>query len=212
MLSIYFGSPGCGKTTLIAKTAKRDKSYKYIFTNVELSSITHNFLQSSDLQNLGSWTPCPNSLLLLDEAGIEYNNRKYKSMSQSTIAWFKLHRHFGVDVNVYSQSWDDVDITLRRLADRYFYLRKIGCFTLSRRVYKTVMVDDVTHQIIDGYRMERGIWLLLQPLRLFGLGNIFSGLRGWGLTFRPFYYKYFNTHSVPADVPALVGSPRSSKK
>ena len=123
MLSIYFGSPGCGKTTLIVKTAKRDKSHKFIFTNVELSSITHNFLKSSDLQTLGSWTPCSDSLLLLDEAGIEYNNRKYKSMSQSTIAWFKLHRHFGVDVNVYSQSWDDVDITLRRLADRYFYLR-----------------------------------------------------------------------------------------
>lgn len=62
MLSIYFGSPGCGKTTLIAKTAKRDKSHNFIFTNVELSSITHNLLKSSDLQTLGSWTPCPNSL------------------------------------------------------------------------------------------------------------------------------------------------------
>ena len=133
-----------------------------------------------------------------------------KERGYINIAWFKLHRHFGVDVNVYSQSWDDVDITLRRLADRYFYLRKIGPFTLSRRVYKTVMVDDTTHQIIDGYRMERGIWLLLQPLRLFGLGNIFSGLRGWGLTFRPFYYKYFDTHSVPAGVPALVGYSRLS--
>ena len=81
-------------------------------------------------------------------------------------------------------------------------MRKIGPFTLLRRVYKFVTVDENTHQIIDGYRMEKGLWLLLQPLRLLGLAYIFPQLKGWKLTFRKKYYKYFDSYAHP-DLPII---------
>lgn len=197
MIRVFFGSPGCGKTTYAVKTLKRTKQYKYRMCNFETAGLQCAFLDSDDMNTLGQWTPPPNTLLCVDEAGIEYNNRKYKTLSQSVIKWYKLHRHYGVDVDIYSQSWDDMDITLRRLAEQLWYLRRIGPWTLLRRVHKRVTVNQETEQIIDGYRMEKGIWLILQPLRLLGFGKLLPQLYGWRLCFRPFYYKYFDSWLTP---------------
>ena len=197
MIRVFFGSPGCGKTTYAVKTMKRAKRYNYLMCNFETAGLSCSFLDSADMNTLGQWTPPPNTLLCVDEAGIEYNNRKYKTLSQSVIQWYKLHRHYGVDVDIYSQSWDDMDITLRRLAEQLWYMRRVGPWTILRRVHKRVTVNQETEQIIDGYRMEKGIWLILQPLRLLGLGKLLPQLYGWRLCFRPFYYKYFDSWSTP---------------
>lgn len=200
MIRVFFGSPGCGKTTLAVKLLKKSpKLYKQSYCNFSVNGLKCPVfeLPSHALKTIGEWTLPPNSYLSVDEAGIEYNNRKFKTLSQTVIEWFKLHRHYGVDVDIFSQSWDDMDITLRRLAEQLWYLRRIGPFTIARRVYKRVTVNQETEQIIDGYRMERGLWLVLQPLRLLGLGFIFPQLKGWKLTFRPLYYKYFNSWETP---------------
>lgn len=208
MIRVFFGNPGCGKSTYIAKQcfflSKKQKPYTHIYSNVELTIPAVGYVSSIDLHTLGKWTFPKNSYFALDEAGIEYNNRNYKSLPQYTIAWFKLHRHYQVDIDVFSQSWEDMDITIRRLADQLWYMQRIGPFTFLRRVYKKVMVDDKTHQIIDGYRLESGIWMLLQPLRLLGLGFILPQLKGWKLMFRPFYYKFFDSWKTP---PTPVGVP-----
>ena len=203
MIRIYFGQPGAGKTTQICKnikTLKRKRRYDEFYCNVETKFDDVHFISSSMLKDLGEWTPRENSYFAIDEAGIEYNNRKFKTLSQSTIEWFKLHRHYKVDVDVFSQSWEDMDVTIRRLAGQLWYMRGFGRkygFTILRRVYKTCMVDENTHQIIDGFRMEKGIWVLLQPLRLLGLGFFLPQLYGWKLTIRLPYYKYFDTYSKP---------------
>lgn len=211
MIRVFFGNPGCGKTTQackMMKQAQRKRSpYEYVFCNFKLNSeydIGYS-ITTELMSTLGEWTFPPASYIAVDESSIQYNNRKYKTLPQYTIEWFKLHRHYGVNIDLFSQSWDDMDITLRRLADQLWYMRRIGPFTMLRRVYKTVMIDDNTHQIIDGYRMEKGIWLLLQPLRLLGLSFIFPQLKGWKLTFRPLYYKYFNSWDHP-DIP-IVDTP-----
>lgn len=207
MIRVFFGSPGCGKTTHAVKILRtfKKRKYKYGFCNFT-TSLPVQYLTSKDLKTLGEWTPPKGSYLSVDEAGIEYNNRKFKTMSQSVIEWYKLHRHYCVDVDIFSQSWDDMDITLRRLADQLWYLRRIGPFTLSRRVYKRVTINQETEQIIDGYRMEKGLWLILQPFRLLGLALIFPQLKGWGLTFRPFYYRYFDSWETP-DTPVRFADP-----
>lgn len=121
-----------------------------------------------------------NSYIALDEAGIEFNNRAYKTMPKHTIAWFKKHRHYGCDVDVFSQSWDDMDITIRRLANELWYMYKIGPFTLCRRVYKRLTIDKNTEQIIDGYRMANMLWIFVWFLQL---GYPFQ--KKFMLTFRP---------------------------
>lgn len=204
MIQIYFGSPGAGKTTLACRELlKARKHYQYTFANFGCKCADYDDIS---LDGLGQWTFPRNSLLCVDESGIEYNNRKFKTFSQDAIKWYKLHRHYGVDVMLLSQSWEDMDITLRRLADRLYYIRKFGPFTLIRRVYKHVMIDEKTKQIIDGYEMVSMVYLLLKPLYYLsflclGLGFfiklLFPKFQEVKLVFRPPYYKYFDTHAAP---------------
>lgn len=204
MITVYFGSPGSGKTTMaVRRLIKEHKHYTNTFANFQTSAACYDDVS---LENLGKWTFPPDSLIEIDEAGIEYNNRKFKSLPQETIKWFKLHRHYRCDVDVWSQSWDDMDITLRRLADRLYYIKRIGPFTMIRRVYKRVTVDKNTEQIIDGYKMVHMLYLLLKPLYLasflvLGLGffirAIFPAFDEISLVWRYPYYKYFDTHSAP---------------
>lgn len=189
MIRIFFGSPGCGKTTLACymfyKNSKKKKprySFQYANFQNDLS------VYVSSLEGLGSWTFPEYSYIVIDEAGIEYNSRKYKTLDQSTIAWFKLHRHYKCDVDFISQSWEDTDITIRRLADELWYIKKLGPVSLVRRVYKSVSIDENTHQIIDAYRFGKLIKRFL-PFPFYE--------KTWFLVWRPKYYKYFDTHAKP---------------
>lgn len=193
MIITYFGNPGCGKTTQIAKLLKKNqKYYKHTTANIQ-----HTVCGSwrCYLDDLGKWTFPPGSFICIDEAGIEYNNRAYKTLPKEAIRYFKTHRHYRHDIAIFSQSFEDMDITLRRLSDQYWYLRKIGPFTLQRRVFKRVMVDERTYQIIDGYTMASPLWLFVWFLQLD------RGLLPpmWKLTFRPFYYKYFDSYTMDID-------------
>lgn len=197
MIDIYFGNPGCGKTTEAVKLSlmalrkkKRFKRvYDHAFCNFEQSAPK---VKSCDLTDLGLWTFPKWSFVIMDESGIEYNNRFYKTLPKHTIQWFKLYRHYRIDLAFFSQSWEDMDVTIRRLADRLWHMRRIGPFTLIRRVYKYTMVDETTHQIIDGYKMASFLWLLVLPLQWFGIVPVH-----FRLTFRPFYYRYFDSYSTP---------------
>ena len=204
MIRTFFGSPGAGKTTMACKLAKKNrKKYKRIFCNF---SNTVPDCGTADLEDLGTWTFPNGSYIAVDEAGIEYNNRAYKALNKDTIRWFKKHRHYYCDVDVFSQSWEDMDVTIRRLSNELWYIRKLGPWTLARRVYKRVMVDKNTHQIIDGYHFASMLWLLIWPLQL---GWPFQ--KKFMLTFRPFYYKYFDSWEQD-DIPVKDFPVRNRKK
>ena len=195
MLRTFFGSPGCGKTTLAVKMALQNrKHYEHTYLNFD-----HTIPESAvaDLTYLGKWTFPDYSYIAIDEAGIEYNSRAYKALAQHTIQWYKKHRHYHCDVDVFSQSWEDMDVTLRRLSVQLWYLYRIGPFTLGRRVYKRVTVNKETEQIIDGYRMSSMLWLLIWPLQT-RFCPIFQPK--FTLTYRPKYYKYFDSYSKD-DIP-----------
>lgn len=116
--------------------------------------------------------------VIIDEAGIEFNNRNYKNFSQENIYFFKYHRHYETNVEVFSQSFEDMDITIRRLA-RQFYLVKqsiIPYFVTLRKIHRKVGIDSNTHQIIDWYDFG---------LPVIGTKRIFS----------PVLWKLFNSYS-----------------
>ena len=220
MITVYFGSPGSGKTTMAVRDIlKQQKRYNFTFANFGCKCADFDDVS---LDRLGEWTFPKGSYIAIDEAGIEYNNRKFKSLSQDTIKWFKLHRHYCCDISVWSQSWEDMDVTLRRLSDRLYYVKRMGPFTMIRRVYKRVTVNKETEQIIDGYKMVHMLYLILKPLYyasylLFGLGfllhAIFPQFDEIKLVLRAPYYKYFDTHEAPyLPVPPQFSRKPSSSK
>ncbi|MBQ8869369.1 MAG: hypothetical protein IJ027_06615 [Oscillospiraceae bacterium] len=194
MIRVFFGNIGCGKTTFACRQFyKQHKNDIKLLKKGELplydnyyANFDTTIAKKCSLEGLGQWTFPEHSYIIVDEAGITYNNRKFKSLPQETIAWFKLSRHYKCDVDFISQSWDDMDITIRRLASELWYIKKLGPFTMLRRVYKRVGIDESTHQIVDFYEFGKILPCFL-PYP-FHRDNIKIFLR------KP-YYKYFDSYS-----------------
>ena len=84
MISCYFGSPGCGKSsilTLIAQTElkriKKGKSkYKHVYTNFPCSNC-----EKIDFFNLGN-SYYHDALIILDEVTLSADSRDWKNLSK----------------------------------------------------------------------------------------------------------------------------------
>lgn len=148
-IKIYFGVPGSGKTTLAARIVLRNlKRGIPTFTNVPIKGGL--FYDSSVIGHVD----LSDAEMIIDEAGIHYNSRLYKSMPKEQIEWFKLSRHYGIrNIHIFSQSYEDMDITLRRLADEIYVVKRtlIPFLFCTRRICVKVGIDEDTHQIIDQY-------------------------------------------------------------
>lgn len=203
MIRIFWGNPGCGKTTLACKLAlKNQKRYKGTVTNFPQSVPGSSFYDS--LEQLGEWKPPRGFWCGWDESGIDFNNRAYKAMPKPCITFHKKHRHEELDIDCFSQSWEDIDVTLRRLSVELWYMIKLGPWTLCRRVYKRTGIDKSTGQIVDIYKFAHMLWLFIWPLQL---GWPFQ--KKFTLTYRPFYYKYFDSFDP---IPCPVRDPHYNSK
>ena len=90
-INIYFGVPGSGKTTLAAKIVLENlKKGIKTYSNVPIKGAL--LYSASDIGSID----ISDGEMLVDEAGIQFNNRKFKTLPQSTIEWFKLSRHYGI--------------------------------------------------------------------------------------------------------------------
>lgn len=148
-LKIYFGVPGSGKTTHAASVVYKNlKKGRKTFSNVPIKGA---YLYDS--KDLGKYD-ISNCDLIIDEASIDFNNRQFKSLPMYTIQWLKYYRHYGVrNIYVYSQSYEDMDITLRRLATELYIVRRslIPGLFVTKRIAVKIGIDENTHQVIDEY-------------------------------------------------------------
>ena len=145
---IYFGVPGSGKTTIAAYLAKKAlKKNKKVYSNVSIKG-TYEVCKA----DIGNYL-IDNGLLLIDEAGVDYNNRKFKSFTDEEVYFFKHHRHYKVDVAIFSQGYDDMDLKLRTLATRLYIVKKsiFPGFIKRKLITKRIGIDKQTSQIIDKY-------------------------------------------------------------
>lgn len=177
VLNVYFGVPGSGKTTFAAyltrwalhenpiitfcrkhenALTKRILASKYLKRRIDVYSnvpITGAY-QLDAKKDIGNYM-IENAKIIIDEAGIEYNNRSYKTFPPESIYFYKYHRHYQDSVDVFSQSYEDMDVTLRRLAQNFYVVKESlipGC-VVCRRIRRKIGVDDTTHQIMDLYKM-----------------------------------------------------------
>lgn len=191
-ITLKFGLPGCGKTTLMVHDAIKgikSKKYENIYCNVPISvpGVTH-----IDNVCIGKYN-LHDGLILIDEATIFADSREFKTFSKDKVEYFLLHRHFNVDIILYCQQWDAVDRKIRTITDRVYY------------VYKGFWTGP---WITNYYRIPYGI-IIPDPNKANGgekLGDIVQGYAKPNIIvrlfctkrlFRPKYYKYFDSWEKP---------------
>lgn len=107
-LIFVFGPKGSGKNTLLTKwSIKYNRLGYHVYSDSEIFN-TYKL----DTKWIGKYDFPKNSVLLVQEAGITWDNRNFKSFPQEVRDFFKLQRHKGVIVVLASQSFD-VDKKLR---------------------------------------------------------------------------------------------------
>lgn len=221
MIKLYFGLPGCGKTTLLALEAlraskaieadnklsrifkhyKRKCPYRHVYGNVRLEGIKHytyipyDYIGVYDIRD---------SLILIDEATIVCDSRDYKSFPRHVRDYFLLHRHYNVNIYLYTQQWDGVDKKVRVITDQVYYVYK-GIltgkwFTRCYRVPYGIIIPDKKDsteklgEIVQGYCKPSWFTRVCSP---------------W--VFRPPIYKYYDSWEAPKLKPLPSSARRLSK-
>lgn len=190
-VSLYFGLPGAGKTTMMCKImldAVKRKRYQAVYCNV------HNAIPGVtyiDNECIGRYD-LHDALICIDEATLFADNRGFKEFGKDKITYFLEHRHYNVDIVLFTQQWDGVDRKIRVITDRVYYVYKgifLGhWFTKYYRVPYGIIIPDPRKadseklgEIVQGYCKPHFLVRLLSP---------------W--LFRPRYYKYFDSWERPA--------------
>ena len=148
-----FAPPGTGKTTLAAHLVRDsfvNHGTKKVYSNVPIRGAL-----KLDFKDLGKheYRDC---VFLIDEAGIELSNRNWqKNLDDDQIYVLKKHRHYNIDIYVFSQHYNDVDNKLRELTTQILFLKKsrIPFFVHAKAVYKTM--DLVNGQFVEYYEWDK---------------------------------------------------------
>lgn len=192
-LYMCFGKKGSGKTTLMTKLCLQYKKKGWnVYCDREIPGAivfpTNEF---------GKYQFPPNSLILVDEVGLVWDNRNYKSFPEHVKVYFKYQRQYRHVVFLFSQSFD-IDKKIRDLTDHLYIVQNyFNCFSIARRVTKFLTVVHASKsaqgesKIVDDYKIDS---LLLAP---FGTVKI---------TYIPKYAKYFKSFNPP-ELPQWEGDP-----
>lgn len=145
-----FAPPGTGKTTLCAHFVRQAIiEGKKIYSNVPI-----RHAKKINLKKLG-YIDISNAILIIDEGGAELGNRNWhKNLDENNIRFLKKHRHYNVDVFVFSQTWNDVDNKLRDLTTSLYMLKKskIPFYIRARCIKKTM--DLINGQILQFFEWD----------------------------------------------------------
>lgn len=192
-LYMVFGKKGSGKTTYMCKLALKYIKLGYtVYSSVHIPGTI--YIPDIDQKLLYS-APPENSVLLIDEVGMIWDNRNYKAFRNEIRDFFKLQRHYRCIVYLFSQTFD-VDVKLRVLTDAmYLCTNFLPGISMVRRIKRTIVlvqpVADAEGRIADSLEFVP-IWM-----SLFGMNSI-------SFTYIPKYIKYFDSYAVDSK-PLLSG-------
>lgn len=179
-LYLIFGKKGSGKSTLLTKLAIQAlRSGKTVYTTEYIPG-TYQI----SIDDIGVYQFEPNSVLLVDEVGMKWDNRKYKEFKDYHRDFFKLQRHYNLTVYLFSQTFD-VDKKIRDLTDNMFLCKRVlRVFSVARKIDRTVVLNNSTAEAPSTIDEN----LTFVPFFLPGATKI---------TFIPHWTKFFDSFNVP---------------
>lgn len=144
---IYNGLPGSGKSTQLAYKAldlleqnKRLFEKKFMFGKPR-RLIVSNMKFSKEIENqygygtpesyIAYWSDLEELIeyrhvdVIIDEVATYLDSTQWKEVSLSVKRWLQQHRHFGLDIFGSTQDFKTIDISMRRLTKRAWWVRKI---------------------------------------------------------------------------------------
>lgn len=177
-LIFLFGKKGCGKSSTLCKLA-----FKYLKKGWKVYStekIPGTYLLPPE--TIGWYELAPKSVVLIDEVGLIWHSRDFKTFPREVRSWFKLQRHRKLRVYMCSQSFD-VDKSVRDLCDEMYLLTNVfNIFSYQKRILKSFDVVQATAEspstIVENLKIDS---ILLAP---------FGSRR---FTYIPKYAKYFDS-------------------
>lgn len=197
-VSLYFGLPGCGKTSLLVQLAVSESykikmgtsAYTCVVTNVPIMCEGVYFCKDFNwLEN----HYCEGALILIDEATISFDSRNYTVFARGLVRSFVLHRHTKNDIILFAQIWNRVDKTIRDICDRVYYLHKGVLFksiTYCNHIPYSILFPDPQNNsygdILMGYK-KCSFWQRVFSKRLY----------------RKYVYGYYDTYWLPDDISPL---------
>ena len=174
---IRFGKKGSGKTCDIAKLSmKAQKKGIKVYSNIEIPG---NYVFNP--KDVNKYTFEPYSLVLIDEVGLIWDNRDFKSFEKGVNEFFKYSRQSKLKIIMYSQAYNDIDLKIRLLFDRLCLMKRIGKITLIRPIVRDYGVaTDINGngQIVDTYK--------------------FASIFTWKFNYMPRYYGLFKSFNPPS--------------
>lgn len=132
MINRYFGVPGCGKTSHAVSVAMRENErikkgvskFERVLTNIPMSGFGEDSnVYLFDSTDFGVYD-MSNSLILYDEAEVDFNNRDFKNLDYARTRYLMYHRHYKNVIYFYSQTYDGVDKKIRFITSNVYYLKK----------------------------------------------------------------------------------------
>lgn len=145
-------------------------------------------------EDLGKFKPTPNSLFLLEEAGIGLSNTDWKKLDPLSKRFAAIHGHVFTDILIVSQTVD-ISKPYRQRSQLMYIAKKIGQFTVLKKINYSVDVDENTHDLVDAYTKIGPIKFLIE---------VFTNNKKhrWSklpfeksrIIYRPAWYPYFNSY------------------
>lgn len=184
-LYMVFGKKGSGKSTFLTSQAvKYIKKGWVVYTNMLDCAV--NGVRLINVKDIGDFVPESNSLLLIDEVGMIWDNRDFKNFRPAVRDFFKLQRHYKVVCILASQTWD-IDKKLRDLTDGMFlFVNVFNVFSVGKRIVRKIVLTESTSEAES--RISENLK--------------FAPIWNWKFLFIPAWKQYYNSFDVP-DMPKI---------
>lgn len=180
---LYIGKKGAGKTTLLTRLAyKFIKKGWAVFSTIPIPGTC--LISPSDI---GVVKFPPNSVIMVDEAGLIWNNRNWKNLGMQVIRFMKMCRHERNKLILFTQSNNEIDVTFMRICDRLGLVKNFAnCIGIVKHLrYKQVLIP-------ASATAEARITDDIVPISIF--------LGGLSIYWMPRYWQYFDSFDNQLDL------------